>query len=391
MVVASAPPVASESRRAALPVGAHSRTVRFCARSRSTSARIVAVLPVPGRPVRIDEPMLGRGVHRRPLRRRSARGRRPAGSARGHVDVERRRGAGEVAHALGQPPLGAVHPRIQDALAVEDAARRPRRGRRRSRSAAPAAAPPAAAARRAAGSSGRPARRRAACGSARRGCARARRPACRARGPPRRRSRTRSRRPWPARRDPAAGARARRRPAPCARARPPRPGRRARRAAARSARPPACCCQDATAGLSLALPMPGTSSRRAPGSRSTVSSTSSPWRASSHSAPRGPTCLTELSSVISASGLAAPTCRCSTWSWRPKRGCSRHAPWTSTVSPSCRCAIGPVSVTSSPSASDRREHREAAVVRTPAHRDDLGGERSGFRHPTRVRCEADRP
>ena len=40
---------------------------------------------------------------------------------------------------------------------------------------------------------------------------------------------------------------------------------------------------------------------------------------------------------------------------------------------------------------DRREHGEAAIVRAPAHRDDLGGERRGFRHPTRVRCEADRP
>ena len=39
----------------------------------------------------------------------------------------------------------------------------------------------------------------------------------------------------------------------------------------------------------------------------------------------------------------------------------------------------------------RREHREAAVLRTPAHRDDLGGEGLGFRHPTRVRCGADRP
>ena len=54
IVVASAP-VASDSRLAALPVGAHSRTVRLCSLSRSTSARIVAVLPVPGRPVRIDK------------------------------------------------------------------------------------------------------------------------------------------------------------------------------------------------------------------------------------------------------------------------------------------------------------------------------------------------
>ena len=53
IVLASAP-VSSPSRRAALPVGAHSRTDRFWSRSRSTSARIVCVLPVPGRPVRID-------------------------------------------------------------------------------------------------------------------------------------------------------------------------------------------------------------------------------------------------------------------------------------------------------------------------------------------------
>ena len=53
IVLASAP-VSSPSRRAALPVGAHSRTLRFWSRSRSTSARIVCVLPVPGRPVRID-------------------------------------------------------------------------------------------------------------------------------------------------------------------------------------------------------------------------------------------------------------------------------------------------------------------------------------------------
>jgi hypothetical protein len=40
---------------------------------------------------------------------------------------------------------------------------------------------------------------------------------------------------------------------------------------------------------------------------------------------------------------------------------------------------------------DRREHGEAAVVGPPADRDDLGGQRRGFRHATRVRCEADRP
>ena len=46
IVLASAP-VSSPSRRAALPVGAHSFTLRFCAPSRSTSARMVCVLPVP--------------------------------------------------------------------------------------------------------------------------------------------------------------------------------------------------------------------------------------------------------------------------------------------------------------------------------------------------------
>src|SRR4051794_6131066 len=101
-----------------------------------------------------------------------------------------------------------------------------------------------------------------------------------------------------------------------------------------------------------ARPMPGTSRRRAPGSRSTICSTSSPCWASSHSAPRGPTCLTEARSALSAWVLAGgPTRVCSTCSWRPKRGCSRHWPATCTVSPSCRWAIGPVSTTSSPSSS----------------------------------------
>ena len=53
IVVASAP-VSSASRRAAFPVGAHSRTDFLFARSRSTSARIDAVLPTPGPPVRTE-------------------------------------------------------------------------------------------------------------------------------------------------------------------------------------------------------------------------------------------------------------------------------------------------------------------------------------------------
>jgi hypothetical protein len=40
---------------------------------------------------------------------------------------------------------------------------------------------------------------------------------------------------------------------------------------------------------------------------------------------------------------------------------------------------------------DGGQHREAAIVRAPTHRDDLSGEGRGLRHPTRVRCEADRP
>ena len=354
--------------------------------SRSTSARIVAVLPVPGSPVRIDSRCSAAACTAAHCVAVGAR-RRPSGGSSGTSTLERRRRGGQLAHALGQAPLGAVHRAApgraspsSDQLGVLDVARR----------------------RVSAGSSSSRARARQQLGARQEAVAvllgGAQRvgqrgvdalgrvgAACRARAPPRRRSRSRSRRPWPARRGPPAAARARRRPAPCARAPRPRPGRRARRAAAaaRGRRPAAA--RTRTAACSLALPIPGTSRRRVPGSRSTISSTSSPWRSTSHCRARGPTCLTDSSSVSSASvDAGAPTRTCSTWSWRPNWGCSRHAPPTSTVSPSCRCAIGPVSVTSSPSLGpprarrSRRRRRASAPRRSRRRRDAGSGTRRGY-------------
>ena len=119
-MLASAP-VSSPSRRAALPVGAHSLTLRFCARSRSTSARIVCVLPVPGRPVRIERRCSTRVRDRLPLgvgrdegaARSGARTRRPRGGAAPAATPRARA-------RCAQPPLDRVHHRVEDAAVLVD-------------------------------------------------------------------------------------------------------------------------------------------------------------------------------------------------------------------------------------------------------------------------------
>lgn len=271
-MVASAP-VVSARRRAALPVGAHRRTRRPWACSRSTSARIVAVLPVPGPPVRIasrwattcmtpshwsslgtNGPSVGRSG--------------PAGQQRDRLLLDQR------AHAARQAALDGV----VRASATSSRPRPPRRsparrgrpsrrcGRRRRRPAGGAPSPPVP------GGAGRSARRvrlRAGRGAARPPGGRRSRAACPAPGPGRRQWRSRSRPAASASRDRSAAARWRRCRTPAA----PVPRRsRARRARRRrqpqGAAGPLLLPTTAPPARSAPARYPGTSRSAARGSRS---------------------------------------------------------------------------------------------------------------------------
>ena len=125
--------------------------------------------------------MLGGDLHRGPLRgRRAVLARRRLA---GHLDVQGGRRPDQVADAVGQAVLGAVHPRLEHAL------RPSRTSSASSRWAATTSigAPGSRAARGSSSSRGR--KQWPSCSEARsvwaapRGCARARRAACRARGP----------------------------------------------------------------------------------------------------------------------------------------------------------------------------------------------------------------
>ena len=124
-IVVASTPVSSLRRRAALPVGAHSRALLRCALSRSTSVRIVALLPVPGTAGEDREAVLERLRHAAPL---VVAG--DEGAARGPLHVaqrQRRLVVEQPPRVPGQPLLDRVQARLGDPPgAVDDdpAARR---------------------------------------------------------------------------------------------------------------------------------------------------------------------------------------------------------------------------------------------------------------------------
>ena len=115
MVVAWAP-VISASRRAALPVGAHRRTVRRSACRRSTSARIVIVLPVPGPPVRIASRRSS--TARTTAHCASVGARSPVGRS---IAPRRRRGSSSISARTWRARRVStrVHRRVEDAVALD--------------------------------------------------------------------------------------------------------------------------------------------------------------------------------------------------------------------------------------------------------------------------------
>ena len=337
----------------------------------------------------------------RPPTASSVGARSPSGGSSGDLDVERRRRRrpGRARGSASRRSMRSIRG-SQHALAVEDEPAVLDVAVDDLESAAPAAAPRAAAARRAAGGSGRRcSASRSAWASAGVARARARRPACRARGPARRRSRSRSRRPWPARRGRCAGASIA--PPPSALVHPR--GHRGRDAvlgqqeqrAARGRR--ACCSQDAHRRLELApCRCPGPRAARARVAVDDRPAPSSPWRASSHAAPRGPTCLTDAQQRDQrVRSLAAPTLHAARRAKLPPvarmvapralrpRPCSPS--WTWASAPGQRRPPRRRSLT-------RGEHREAAVVGARQRTATISAARArGFRHATRVRRGADRP
>ena len=237
IVLASAP-VSSPSRRAALPVGAHSRTLRFCVAQQVDERAHRLRLARPRQAGEDRQPVLERVRHRLPL----GVGRDEGAAQPGARSCRPRAGAAPAATrpARGRCAPGAARSRTSPG---PRRARPPRRAsrRRRARRGGPRRRPRAAATRgrgapRAAGGSGRRPRPGGARGAARRRCATARRAACRARGPARRPWRSRSPRPRSSRTGRSAASRSRRGRARgrCAPRR--RPGRRGPRG---TAAPPA--------------------------------------------------------------------------------------------------------------------------------------------------------
>ena len=326
-------------------------------------------------PVRIDSRCSAAACDRRPLRRGRRDG-RPAGGSAGTSTSQRRRRAGELAHALGEPPLGAVHPRIQRRARRRDELRRRRAAVDARRPAAPAAAP------RARSSSSRGRKQWPSCSAARsawRSAASMR--VGRVGGDAER-----------------AGHRVGGREADPVDA---RPARRDPAAAAPSAPPPSALCTRAATA-------PGTPcSASSSAQRAAAARCSLPGRdrrlslaladARHLEQARARVAIDDLEHLVAVAvqqplGAARADVldraqqreqRVRGRRRRPAGSTCELAPEARMLAPGARdldrvalvqCAIGPVSDDLLAVVVERREHREAAVVGAPAHRDDLGGE-----------------
>ncbi len=369
IVVASAP-VSSLRRRAALPVGAHSRAVAARPLTSSTSVRIVALLPVPGPPVRIDRRCSSACVT--PRHWSSRRHERAGLGSRHAAQAQRRLGVKQRAHVRREAPLDRVQPGVGDAAGVDDdlAAR----GELVDRVA------DLAAAKQARGALGQLGARQVAVAvglgltqrvqHARPPAGRGRQAACRARARARRRSRSRCRRARRSRTGRAAAARSSRRrsDARCAAADAASTPCVSRNS--RSSRSSRWSRHEATAPTSRRGPMPGTDAQDALGVA--VDRRQHLVGAEALDQPRG----AERADVLDRLQVgeqrrgrrrarARARGRPETAS-RGARGAARRRR-RATDSPSCTCASGPTSTTSSPSSvRPRRARRSRRRARSSA-------------------------